>query len=97
MPSYEFLVERLFETHQIIVSLAAMGIALCVGLYILWGRYDELLSFLKDDGLQDRFVRYRIKKERARRAKRGECPSHGTPLKMYGGKCPVKDCKEDKA
>lgn len=96
MPSYNYLVERLYELTQVSVALSALGIVACIALYLLWGRYEEALSFIKDDGLQGRFAEHRLRRLAASRLKRGECPIHGGNLKMYGGKCPFKDCQTGK-
>jgi hypothetical protein len=96
VPSYGDLVVRLLEAHQVIAALAVLGVALCVALWVLWGKYDEMAAYVREDGLTNKFAVYHLTRVRAARAKRGECPSHGTPLKLHGGKCPIKACPDTK-
>jgi hypothetical protein len=96
MVPYHALVERLFEMTQVVVALSAMGITLCVALFLLWGRYEEMANYIKDDGLSGKFAEYRLKRLRQRRIKRGECPTHGGDLRIYNGRCPIKGCPDRK-
>jgi hypothetical protein len=95
--SFPALVLKVAQMQQLVIMLVVLGVTLLVALWVLWDRYEDVLTYLKEDGQLGRYQKW----TQARKAKaaidRGECPKHGTAGGhiRQGAKCRYCDYKRE--